>query len=85
MIIGLGLGGFMLLNLLITGFRRRKSRMPIVGSCSAAISAACHSTASGDDILVPLKWGAVTDGGEVKRCTFSSEEIGEIFEGETYF
>jgi hypothetical protein len=54
--------------------------MPIVGSCSAAISAGCHRPLEDMDAhLRPVQWGAVTHGAEssglkepVGHCSFSS-------------
>ncbi|KAF2102351.1 hypothetical protein NA57DRAFT_51929 [Rhizodiscina lignyota] len=54
------LGCVFLVALVALGFRRYPSGLPIVGSCSIAISAACHPPS--DDIkpaCFPLKWGAV--------------------------
>ncbi|KAF5374018.1 hypothetical protein D9757_010061 [Collybiopsis confluens] len=46
--------------------------MPLVGSCSAAIAAACHPPLDGGDPLRPLKWGAVIDNFEGKK------EVGHV-------
>ena len=44
----------MLAFLLVTGrFRFKNGGMPIAGSCSAAISAACHSTGESNEIPLP--------------------------------
>ena len=63
---------------LANGFRRYNSGIPLVGSCSAAISAACHrpfddSSAS----LLPLKWGYVDEdkGMDVGHCCLSSFDV----------
>ena len=71
-------GGIAVLAGIINGFRRYDSGIPLVGSCSAAISAACHrpeedTTAS----LLPVKWGVVevdpqTD---IGHCSFSSQDV----------
>lgn len=81
-------GVVMLLCLSGTAFRRFKSGMPVAGSNSLAMSAACHSYSlaredecDGGNWLreeyLPLKWGAVPFPGqhEVGHCTFSSEEV----------
>lgn len=52
--------GFIMLALLIgLGFRKLGS-MPVAGSCSAAISAACHRPEEDvDAAFLPVQWGAV--------------------------
>ncbi|KAK1146812.1 hypothetical protein N8T08_002573 [Aspergillus melleus] len=71
--------------------RRFASGMPIVGSCSLAIAAACHpyfdpNYLGGDGIaeiqfygedvaMVPVKWGAVRLEGNLGHCTFSAGEV----------
>ncbi|KIK53477.1 hypothetical protein GYMLUDRAFT_178990 [Collybiopsis luxurians FD-317 M1] len=42
-------------------FRHLNGDMPLVGSCSAAIAAACHPPVDGSNSLKPLKWGAISD------------------------
>lgn len=41
------------------GLRRFGSQMPIAGSCSAAISAACHPTEGEEHALKPIMWGEI--------------------------
>lgn len=68
-------GAFMLACLIGIGCRRFKSGMPVAGSCSLAIAAACHSSyvQKEDDVndenddaeklgaeYLPLKWGVET-------------------------
>ena len=73
------------------GYKRFAAEITTVGSCSAAISAACH--ASGEDpeeiIGKKVRWGdvgIVSDLG-VRHLTFSSEkgvkkpEFGEVYAG----
>ena len=66
------------------GHKRFRSAMPVVGSCSLGIAAACHPGPGGFKTggeYLPLKWGAVPvssdyDGSEhVGHCAFSSEEV----------
>lgn len=78
----------MITCLILLACRRFKSGMPVAGSCSLAISAACHRLSpskKGDyerleeqlgDETLPLKWG-VEKGfeGEGGHCTFSSDEV----------
>jgi hypothetical protein len=71
----------------MNGFRRYDSRIPIVGSCSAAISAACHRPADDEDAaLEAVKWGVVEreDTGGVGHCCLSSFEVREPVEGARY-
>ncbi len=55
--------------------------LPIGGTNSAVISAACHAgpkeTANGDMTDQPLKWGVIIPGSEdiVGHCSFSSEHV----------
>lgn len=64
--------------------------IPIVGSCSLAIAAACHhpeGVAQPDAPLVPLKWGVMGDtrtASGCRHCGLSSEDVGELQTGEEY-
>jgi hypothetical protein len=61
--------------------------MPLVGSCSLAISAACHpgEHVYGSRIATQkMKWGAVASNDGVGHCTFSAEEVGPPVVGEMY-
>ncbi|KAJ6188672.1 hypothetical protein N7519_003580 [Penicillium mononematosum] len=42
------------------GARRFSSHMPIIGYCSAAISAACHPGTEGNHAMKPIQWGEVS-------------------------
>ncbi|KAK0609436.1 hypothetical protein B0T14DRAFT_441918, partial [Immersiella caudata] len=56
------LGVVMISFLLGLSFRQLKTGMPVAGSCSAAISAACHlpdSLATPDAAEKPLQWGEI--------------------------
>lgn len=69
----------------INGFRRYPAGVPIVGSCSAAISAACHPPK--DDVsayLLPVKWGVVEQTGDVGHCIFTSFKVTEPVDGQMY-
>ena len=58
------------------GLRRYEEGMPLAGSCSAAISAACHPQADEVDVsLVPLKWGVVDVDKGVGHCAFSGRYV----------
>jgi hypothetical protein len=67
---------------------KMQMRLPVAGSCSLAISAACH--ASPDEVdphLARLQWGVVEY--EVvkgfKHCSLSSETVTEPEEGKKYY
>lgn len=79
----------MLIAILINGFRTFPPGMPLVGSCSAAISAACHRPLEDEDAhLLPVQLGIFTPAGEYPaRCSFTTlrtvepPKEGEIFLG----
>ena len=58
----------------INAFRRLPSGMPLVSTCSVAISAACHRPVEDVDAhLLPVQWGVVTaDDEKVGRCAFTT-------------
>ena len=75
----------------MTGFRISKTGMPLMGSCSAAISAACHPPDDDRDASKLLvKWGLVGyktfDGNakEVGHCTFTSFKVRAPIKGKLY-
>ncbi|KAJ4318189.1 hypothetical protein N0V94_004555 [Neodidymelliopsis sp. IMI 364377] len=82
----IALGGF------VIGRFRYAAGMPVAGSCSAAISAACHPLPEDTDASVlPVQWGAVSHGdrsGEgaaaVGHCTFSSLPVEQPIRGRFY-
>lgn len=81
------IGIVMILVLALHGLRKLDSGMPIAGSCSLAISAACHRP-SGDEnaALLPVQWGAVsheTDHGP-GHCCFTSFEVEPPIVGHEY-
>ena len=71
---------------IVNGFRKYDDGIPLVGSCSAAISAACHAQ-RGDEMafLKPLMWGKVQDSRDgVGHCCFSSFEVERPVSGDLY-
>ncbi len=72
------------------GFRRYRPGMPLVGTCSVAIAAACHAREKEKEnsALLPLKWGAVADDESsqttVGHCCFSSDVVEMPKEGRVY-
>ena len=58
----------------IDDYRSVQSVMPLVGSCSAAISASCYAESENAEmILRPLKWGVITRDNDVAHCSFTDE------------
>ncbi|KAL6229066.1 hypothetical protein BDW75DRAFT_235478 [Aspergillus navahoensis] len=91
---GLSVSGFVVACLIgIMGFKQSKSGMPVAGSCSLAISAACHPYVSAEREAMehpgveylPLQWGVVSGPfGTAEHCSFSSEEVGLPEDGHMY-
>lgn len=78
------LGTIAVLGGIANGFRRFDGSIPLVGSCSAAISAACHPASKDCNAAEkPVMWG-VLDGNEVGHCGFSSFEVGKPVKGRLY-
>ena len=80
-------GSTMVLALLVNGFRKLDSGMPLVGSCSLAISAACHRPLEDKDAaLKPVQWGAVShetiEG--PGHCCFTSFDVEPPILGQRY-
>lgn len=72
-------------------FRRVPSAMPVAGSYSFAIAAACHPQANDlDAAFLSVKWGVVRDDEDeagqdaVGHCTFMSKEVSEPVPGRRY-
>jgi hypothetical protein len=81
------LGSLLVLFGILNGFRRFRPGIPVAGSCSAAISAACHpSPKDTSAAFKPVKWGAVEEGAgdSVGHCSFSSLEVTKPIEGKKY-
>lgn len=66
LVILLSLSVFVLVFLVATGWRRLSTGMPLAGSCSLAIAAACHApVGEARGWIKPLQWGVVEDPGSV--------------------
>ena len=81
----IALGGIVVLIGILHGFRRYKPGMPLAGSCSAAISAACHRP--NEDVDAPYKpvmWGAVESKDPIGHCCFTSFEVTKPVKGQVY-
>ena len=78
------LGAVMILLGLLNGFRWYQG-MPLAGSCSAAISAACHRPEEDFDAATrPVMWGVVSSENGVGHCCFTSFEVSPPIHGELY-
>lgn len=91
MITTIVLGVLLVLVTIALGQRKYDGSIPLVGSCSLAISAACHRPAWDTDAAVrPVLWGVIppsggiTEGGGVGHCAFSSGELEPLKEGKEY-
>ncbi|XHG01893.1 hypothetical protein AWENTII_005262 [Aspergillus wentii] len=86
----LSIGTLMVACLVGLGFKRFKSGMPVAGSCSQAIAAACHPNLSLDEKnaipteCIPMQWGVVSSDGPFKHCSFTTGNVEEPVDGETY-
>ncbi|MCJ1428446.1 hypothetical protein MMC29_006356 [Sticta canariensis] len=79
------LGVLLLLVLVVNGFRKCKEGMPLAGSCSAAISAACHRPKGDlDAAVLPVLWGAVSIEGRIGHCCFTSFDVSTPVKGKPY-
>lgn len=83
------IGSVALLLGLGTGLRRYNSGMPLAGSCSAAISAACHVTNDEDGsttVEKAVRWGAVERKSEedVGHCSFTARQAEAPVKGQLY-
>ena len=73
-------GALLVLFPILFGLQPFPSGMPISGSCSAAIAAACHQTPSESESWVePLQWGVPvgkeTGATSTDHCFFSSKKV----------
>ncbi|KAH0542508.1 hypothetical protein FGG08_003104 [Glutinoglossum americanum] len=81
-IFAMAAAGLLVASNLALGFRRYRADIPLVGSCSVAISAACHrSKLEGPEIAYEkVQWGVVRRneeevGSTYGHCSFSAEEV----------
>ncbi|KAF9061622.1 hypothetical protein BDP27DRAFT_1428743 [Rhodocollybia butyracea] len=74
-------GASLILSSLAAGyFKHLRCDMPLAGSCSKAIAAACHPPEDGSDPLKPMKWGVISNISDssnpaVGHISFSSGEV----------
>lgn len=85
------LGSIVVLLGIANGFRKARGGMPLAGSCSAAISAACHPPETDVDAsLKRVMWGVVAEesfkhrGESVGHCSFTSFKVEAPTVGKLY-
>lgn len=87
-IIAISVGFIFIAIPIALAFRKLHPGIPIVGSNSALISAACHPALEGDASLLPVKWGVTATSIDpetgIGRCSISSGEVSEPIEGHLY-
>ncbi|KAK5050551.1 hypothetical protein LTR84_003832 [Exophiala bonariae] len=80
--------GCLMIGVIALGQRNFKGGMPLAGSCSAAISAACHPLDWDKDAsMQPVQWGVVQDSfsnGGVGHCSITSAAVESVQQGEKY-
>lgn len=91
MIVVIILGSIVVLLGIFFGSRTARSGMPLAGSCSAAISAACHPLeADVDASMKRVMWGVVAEdcfqyeGESVGHCSFTSSTVEAPVVGKWY-
>lgn len=80
------IGVILVLVVFLMGFRRYEKGIPLAGSSSAAISAACHPPEEDVDArFLPVMWGDVkTEDSAVGHCCFTSFAVSTPVEGNMY-
>ena len=79
--------GFTVVNfvtLMLGSFKRFPAAMPVVGTCSAGISAACHPIEEGDISQKVVSWGEVGGKDHEGHCSFTGKDVGVPVVGHTY-
>jgi hypothetical protein len=72
----IGIGWLVFITGVGMGFRRYRGGMPLAGSCSSALSAACHPPEDEPDVaLVPVKWGVTSIADGVGHCSLSGRYV----------
>ncbi|KAF2112162.1 hypothetical protein BDV96DRAFT_581263 [Lophiotrema nucula] len=73
---------------ILVGILPLNVKIPFGSSCSAVISAACHSLNGAEDPTKKVKWGVVSKGsvseGTVGNCCFSNSKVGKPKTGVRY-
>lgn len=73
-ITSLAVASVILIAFVANGFRKYSGEMPMVATCSAAISAACHKPSEDAKThLFPVQYGVVSEKDEMKHCSFTTD------------
>ena len=87
-IVSLIIGGVLILGLLIMGLRRYPMGIPLASSCSAAISAACHSSTgeANNAAQMAVMYGVLPDktGSASDQVGFSCRAVRPLEDGHAY-
>jgi len=83
-------GGVLMILLIGLMFKWLRSGMPVLGTCSLAISAACHAAVGDENAATKLlMYGVVggerDEGDEKKHVCFSSRDVEPLRDGEMYY
>lgn len=80
--------GCLVVGVIALGQRKFEGAMPLAGSCSAAISAACHRPDWDKDASQqPVQWGVFQDSyshGGIGHCSITSADVQPVQQGEWY-
>jgi len=79
-------GSLALLSLIAVSFIKYRPGIPLVGSCSIAISATCHGQKNGKEAAVEkVGWGVLSVGTDgVGHCGLSKDELSAPVKGAMY-
>ena len=81
----LALGSLCITAGCLNGFRTYPSGIPLAGTCSVAISAACHPPVGDvDAAFKQVQYGEVESRDGVRHCTFTSHHVKPAVVGELY-
>lgn len=72
-------GLLILVSIILLGTKKYNAGIPLAGSCSVAISAACHKDNCESDM--PLQWGVIPN---TKHCAFSNGPVEMVDLGQVY-
>lgn len=84
---GILIGAALVVFAVAMGYRRLNSDMPVAGSCSAAIAAACHRPKDDvDAAYLAVQWGEVPTEGtdDVGHCCLTSKHVEKVTSGRAY-
>lgn len=75
----------MVVLIIAFGYIPYRQGMPLAGSCSMAISAACHPVDEDRPSQEKVQWGVVSASNDgIGHCSFSSKPVNTPVKGETY-